>query len=260
MRLNRFINRILIPYGLVTVCAVALLTWLMGEIGRAREEARSSQCVGNLKQLGLALLNYESAYGCLPPPYVVDARGKPLYSWRVVLWAYLERERWNDRQLTEKFRFGEPWDSPRNRSLHSMRPPNFFCPSHPDRAERGLTSFVAVVGPRTLFPGGGQVRRLAEVRDDPDATLMLVESQDSGIHWMEPRDLDWDLMSFRVNDRSRPGISSGHGIGSYPGPHVLTADYGVATLSDTMSPDSIKALLMIDDGERVELEFGPRRN
>src|SRR5439155_3658019 len=55
---------------------------------------------------------------------------------------------WNDRQLTEKFRFDESWDSPANRKLHDMRPLlNFSCPSHPVGAEKGLTSFVAVVGP-----------------------------------------------------------------------------------------------------------------
>jgi Protein of unknown function (DUF1559) len=258
MRLSRLKSRRAMTYGSVAVCLLALLTWLIGAIDRAREGARSAQCVGNLKQLGLALLNYESAYGSLPPAYVADARGKPLYSWRVVLMAYLEREDgWNDCQLTNKFRFDEAWDSPSNRKLHAMRPPDFFCPSHPESAERGFTSFVAVVGSRTLFPAHGKMRHLAEVRDDPKTTLMLVESENSSIHWMEPRDLTWDRMSFQVNDRSKPSISSEHRIGSYPGPHVLTADDSIATLSDTMPPAYIKALLMIDDGEKATLQQGP---
>jgi len=187
MRPLRMATRPIIISGSVAVCSLAFLTWLVGAIGRAREEARSAQCVGNLKQLGLALLNYESAHGCLPPAYVVDPHGKPLYSWRVVLMAYLEREEgWNDRQLTEKFRFDESWDGPANRKLHGMRPPNFFCPSHTESAEKGFTSFLAVVGPRTLFPGGGKTRRLADVRDDSKSTLMLVESVNTSIHWMEP--------------------------------------------------------------------------
>ena len=37
------------------------------------------------KQLGLALLAYERAYGSFPPAYVADANGKPLYSWRVLI-------------------------------------------------------------------------------------------------------------------------------------------------------------------------------
>jgi Protein of unknown function (DUF1559) len=259
MRPLRTPTRPLIIYGSVVVCSLACLIWLGGAIGRARDAARSAQCVGNLKQLGLALLNYESAYGSLPPAYVVDPHGKPLYSWRVVLMAYLEKaEGWNDRQLTERFRFDEPWDSPANRKLHDTRPPIFFCPSDPEGAEKGFTAYVAVVGPRTLFPGGGRARGLANIRDDPKSTLMLVESVDASIHWMEPRDLDWGRMSFSVNDRSRPSISSEHRLASYPGPHVVMADDGVAFLEASMPPAFIKALLVIDDGETATLRQGPR--
>ena len=39
------------------------------------------------------------------------------------------------------------------------------------------------------------------------STIMVVEVENSRIHWMEPRDLKFDKMSFRVNDPS--GNSSG---------------------------------------------------
>jgi hypothetical protein len=254
---RRLSQRILISCSVVT--SLALLGWFVRAAVRAREEARSAQCAGKLKQLGLALLNYDSIYGCLPPAYVVSPHGQPLYSWRVVLMAYLERtEGWNDRQLTEKFRFDEPWDSPANRKLHDMRPPNFFCPSCPEHAARGFTCFVAVVGPRTLFPEGGKTRALTDVRDQPKSTLMLVECVNTAIHWMEPRDLDWDRMSFLVNDRSRPSISSEHRAGSHRGPHVIAADDGLAYLDDSMPPALIRALLTIDGGEAAVLHQGPR--
>ena len=49
-----------------------------------REAARRAQCVNNLKQLGLGVLNYESTNGCIPPtsnnPTVRRASGKPTTS------------------------------------------------------------------------------------------------------------------------------------------------------------------------------------
>ena len=89
---------------------------------------------------------------------------------------------------------------------------------------------------------------------------MLVESVNTSIHWMEPRDLYWDQMSFSVNERSRPGISSEHRVGSYPGPQVVAADDGVAFLDASMPAAFVKALLVIDDGETATLRQGPRRD
>jgi hypothetical protein len=123
---------------------------------------------------------------------------------------------------------------------------------------------VAVIGPRTLFPGGGKARRRADIRDDPASTLVVVESMNSAINWMEPRDLEWDRMSFRLNDHSRPSISSKHRYGSYPGPHVIAAgargspdNQVVASLGGSIAPEDVKALLVIDDGKEVTLRRGP---
>ena len=94
--------------------------------------------------------------------------------------------------------------------------------------------------------------------DGPEKTLIVVEVVNAGIHWMEPKELDWGTMSFRLNDRTHPSVSSNHPFGD-GGPHVLTVNDMVTGLPRNLPPETLRALLTIAGGERIEPREWHRR-
>jgi hypothetical protein len=148
----------------------------------AREPARRMQCSNNLRQIALALRNYESVYHSLPPAYTTDAEGKPLHSWRTLILPYLEQQ-----ALYDKIDLSKPWDDPANKDVYETTLLAFQCPSAD--CPPGHTTYLAVVVPGGCFRPT-EPRKLSEVTADPNLPLMVLEvDSERHIHWMSPADV-----------------------------------------------------------------------
>ena len=69
--------------------AVVGFMMLKKAVFEAREAARRLQCMGHLKQISLAMLNYHEKYKCFPPAYIADDEGRPMHSWRVLVLPFM---------------------------------------------------------------------------------------------------------------------------------------------------------------------------
>lgn len=224
------------------MCSGILVALLLPAVQAAREAARRSLCVNNLKQIALATHNYHDTYRCFPPAYIPDANGKPMHSWRVLLLPYLERQ-----DLYEMYDFDEPWNGPNNAILANMMPEVFNCPSS-HRGDAGSeTCYAMIVGPGTISDGP-TAHSFGDIADGSSNTIMVVEVAGSGINWMEPRDLDAQKISYQINNPAETeGIKSKHPGGA----NVAICDGSIRFLNDQVDKEVVKQMTTIAGGEQI---------
>lgn len=206
-----------------------------------------SHCLHNLKQIGLALHNYHDTYGSFPPAYVADEHGQPMHSWRVLLLPWLD-----EKKLYESYHFDEPWNSEANRSLTERTPAPFACPSTHRHERYGRTSYMAIVGRDTLWPGTTS-RQIADVTDGIDSTLAVIEVPDRDVLWTEPRDITFDDAVNLFAD-----VPTRNAEGAYQNYNMLLADGSVATNSITMPEAVWRAWFTIAGDDAPEIKMQPR--
>lgn len=219
---------------LLLVCGGILAGLLLPAVQAAREAARRMQCQNNMKQIVLAIYNYESVYKSLPPAYTVDATGKPLHSWRTLILPYMEQQ-----ALYNSIDLNKPWDDPVNAALNTVRIPSYSCPST-TIAGSELTCYQ-LIDDRTAMIYGAEFRKLSEVTDGTSNTLLVVESCEAdAVPWMKPQDL-------KPQNYLNPTTRTNHAGGS----NTAMGDGSVKFMSSTINPQVFSAMLSRDGGEVV---------
>ncbi len=157
---------LLVVIGVIAV----LIALLLPAVQQAREAARQTQCRNNLKQLGLALMNYHDSHGVFPPGLIDDnnAPNGGLTTGFVMILPFLERSDLFDAYNTrigemplptipngkdipqDDFKYGYQgavWANIVNSTVIQREIATFFCPSN--RSEG-----VVTLGTNRLFVGG----------------------------------------------------------------------------------------------------------
>src|SRR5438132_2373734 len=128
---------------LLVVIAIigVLISLLLPAVQKVREASNRVQCQNNLKQIGLALHNYEGTNGRFPPAYLCTSarqsgtaygiaypddgwNGLPGWAWGTLILPYLEQD-----NLYRSLRLDLPCWAAENAALVQTKVPIFLCPS-----------------------------------------------------------------------------------------------------------------------------------
>lgn len=231
-----------LPYAVIAGLGVLLAAILPPAIQQAREAARRTQSKNNLKQIGLALYNYQDTFQGLAPGGTFHADGRPHHGWMSSILPYIDASPiyfWID--------FDQPWDSAENAGIFVEPYTTYQNPRVP-MTVKSWDYYPAHYSANSHLLGPNSFVKTEKIPGK--SSMMLVgELHSSFVPWGCPFN-DLALESTNPQDA--------YGTPGRDGWIVLMADGSCQALSDKIAPELLRALsgvnLAITDNAPKNLE------
>jgi hypothetical protein len=247
--------------ALVVVLFVMMVPFalaMLSPIHSVHLSKRNTDCIGHLQGLAKAL-TLEAEVKGLPQAIIRNPKGQPFRSWRVSILPRVEL-----RSSYERYKVDEPWNSPKNQRVFARAPDLFVCANDPPVSYDDLhTNYFAVVGDQAVWPEG-RGRRLEELTDGLDQTILVLEAYHLNAQIGEPRDLTFDEALLLLTSPPRDDDYCFHRQYASPryfyrdsrtlppGVYAAFADGAVRFLPVPLPEEMARAMLTANAGDEVD--------
>ncbi|MDO4570504.1 MAG: DUF1559 domain-containing protein [Planctomycetia bacterium] len=274
---------------LVVVAIIGIFAAItMPAVQYAREAARKTACMNNLRQFGIAFSSYTATTGGLPPSYSTD----PQRGWALELLPHLDAE-----TFLNDWKWEDDYFSAQNRRLCMKYMAIFHCPSVPDgrrlvEVERDVegvslgfsmkgspSDYYAHIGGVQMYGNAtfknpleeGEITPLSSLEDGATHTILLNEQGGRPQYWSERKKVAGQTIADdyrclwagapvtvlpnlvgkkRVINENNASFYSFHPNTS----NAVFADGGVRSISERAIPYIVLALNTRNGGENVRRE------
>ena len=223
---------------LLLACIPISIALLLPAVQSAREAARRTQSMNNLKQMGLGSLNFHDVNQNLPTG-VLSADGTPLHSWQTQMLPFVDQA-----PLYNSINLDQPWNDTANSPMFRNSIATYLNPgvaASQFAADGSAASHYSLNSGLTTVP---QPLSLRDVTDGTSNTLYAGEAVGNFKGWGDP-----------ANTRD-PAAGLNAGPDGFGGPYVgganlLMMDGSVRFVANDVDPAVLKAIATPSGNETV---------
>jgi hypothetical protein len=153
-----------------------------------RAYSKIDTCQHRIRRLALAIHEYASFYGQLPPAIIFDDMGKPMHNWRALILPFLDEP--------IEYDYSVSWNHPKNIHLHNKMPDVFRCPCEVNKSTvKCESSYDMIFNPDEINISTSKLS---------SKNILLIEVFNTGVNWLEPVSLNVSVISEGIKSFKEP--------------------------------------------------------